>query len=353
DLIVLDTDLSTDPGIETYPGTKATARVYDDVNDRWIADFGGEASLPSWAYFDYKGPRTGFTDESKFKLELDHVITSSSPPIPCYGFVGLHSDPISPDPPDADDRNFMGYRLKWPDPGTSDIKFRAYIWDKDGIVQSGVSVVSDSVLTNWAHRIIISYDPATRVLTVEIRKLSDLSLIGTSTVTLPSDKSLDPMFKIAVRDGIVDQPYQLFGYIDDIKLTWQDIPDEWLLHVIDEGVVILDHVGVHNRDQNEIETIQNALGRDWASSYHDGAGPLFIPMDGILERDSIDQLDRIEDLMVPTKAQGKIVKLISPYRNYTLDDAKVLAWTFPRDLGRPQNRDFFLTVKSRRSPQLS
>lgn len=345
DITLLDIDFSEDPGIQTYPGSLAEGEREYDAAGHWDADFGRQASYPSWAWLDNRGPRRGFNDGDSFRMTFHHVITGYNETT--WGYVGLHSDPLKGVAPDA--INFMGYKI-YRSIGVNYV--RSYGWDNGGSPKSGPAVNLGAYLDL---KVIVEYDASTRIITTTVRDWSTDTLIGTSVTTAwLSTQTIEDMTEVGTRDREDGEAAVGFlGYIDDFKMEWLDIPsDEWILYVQDSGAVIFETVRLHNKNAPPRYTINEAEGRAWSSIYWDGAGPLVVYLTGLVEADP-DLIQEIEELMADAWTHGRTVELYSPITYYTLKDAKILVWDFPQDLTRPANRDFTLNIGSRRAPQIS
>lgn len=345
---LINTDFTTDPGIQAS-SPKAANRPYDGTNDRWTCYVERVQSETSWAFFDlrdYGGPAGGFNSDLRPEFYNRHYTTSWSNT--ALGWFGLHHDPtdkLAPDMP----VNFLGYRFYRDASNAREI--RAAIADNEGNLYLG-----DPVWPNPAtdYDIDMIYIPETGHCRIRVYNHVGGAYIGQSNAYLPAGKRFENLTMIGSRDRENDGDFttpNVSGYIDDLQVDWVLPEDKWVLWS-PLGSVVLEELRLWNRGQEPRHTIIDGQGRPWSSVYWDGCGPHRIEMEGTFLRD-LATLDAIEEIMEALYSRGETVELYSPEPNYTMDDAIITAWDFPREFQRLDNRDFVLEVSSRRAPSLS
>lgn len=350
-LVLMDEQFNNDPGIKTIAGTLATARVWQPAGN-WRARFGGDAAGASWSYISNAGPAEGIDETHAWNTYVRHYFELATVPSANLGaLVGFHSNPAGASVPDK--KNFMGYRVN----NTSGVNliFQACAYDKDGVISLGSSLVWGTGSEN-NFRCDVSYNPSTRLLSLILRSFSTLAILGTSSVTLPVGFEVEPMMMFGSRDGPDGSAvYGLDGYLDNLSIAWTNPPDDWLLHARGYGVALLGHAATWNKSMVQRDVIIEALGRQWNNTYHDGAAGIEIELSGTLQRDLPTYLDYIGEMMSQIRIQGLIVDLYPPSSELmlTLKNAKVIAWRFPRQVARLDNRDFRLVVRNRRKPEIT
>lgn len=348
DIIVYYATFLQDPGIHVAPGTLAeTLRAYVPGSGVMQWDAGGEEQDASYSWLRISPTGFRYTDRWKVETRFDIVSTVAGSAAQCY--VGLHSTPPKDPIGDPDAKNFVGVRFNPSATVPNSYKVRAVILDSQG-VQSIESVPGDDASSSLI--LTMTYDGA-GTLMFELRNTVG-SLIESGNVTTPGD--LDRLTTFAIRDAYsADALAGFFAKAYWVRVTYLDVPvTDWILFSDDEtGFLILDHVGNWWRDHVARETQVDALGRNWSSVYHDGAGPLYISVDGVMVVDDCEMLDEIDEWMLTAHATGRIMSLRSPIVYYSMNDALIHLWSMPHEAGRPQNLDFSLTVKSRREPDYS
>lgn len=348
DITVFDSQFDIDPGIVTV-GLAVGNREYNDINDYWDANFGGQSFItgPSWAYFDNRGPRRFFDDTYSFNFKLRHNVTTIGASSDPAGVVGLKADPAV-----NDLANFVGYLIS---PAGSNINIVAQALDNAAVSTVGTPTVSTSTQDI---EIEVDYDAGTRIETVTVRDWTTKALIGTSTQTLDSGKTYENLQYFASRDAWTGSYAVTFlGYIDELEITWKNVLADWVLLVVNEGCVVLDNTGLWNKSQQPNKTIIATLGRKWSNVYYDGAGPLEIPLEGILlapeGQDPCDFFLRVEELLLPAYSEALEVEIYSHLRGYTMINAELSEYIFDRTTSRVDNQDFFFTIRSKRKPDVT
>lgn len=339
-------DFTADPGILFSSATPAVRRPYDGTNDRWTADCIGRISETSWAYVLLEGPRSGLTDLHSFStIQVRHNLAGGTWDNNGKGYFGYHHNPTGEAAPDL--KNFVGYAIYKDGAGNREIQ--AILYDENGNLFSG-NVIS---LSTSDLGIDIIYESDTRQIRVRPHNWGG-AIIGTSTINVSSVNHFNSLTVWGSRDNNnSDNTVLMQGWIDDLSALWLIPEDEWVLYVPGYGAVIFNNIRTWNKDQPSRNTIISGLGRPWSSIYWDGADPLWIRIDGTLQRSPHSVLDDIHELLVAAKANGYDVQLYSPETFYTLLDARVIVWDFPRPVQRLDNRDYLLEVWSRREPQIS
>lgn len=344
---------TSDPGIRATAGGNAAARIWDNINERWVADFQQDDTDPSYAYIKTGYPQ-GFKPESHliYRATQRHKITGGS--VNGAGFVGFHSWP----PIDTGDgfHSIVGYEITHESDGH--IYVGAVIVDNEGTAYVGTPV--DCGLASGFPDLDIesSYSEATRQLTVSISNHGG-GAIGSDTATIPSDKTTDPLTVYATRDGHDNTGITpLNGWIDDIVIEWSIPLDatgrstEWILYQAGLGAVIMTEASIWYPDRPPRYSEIDAQGRPWSSRNWEGAGAQRVSLEGTLLADYV-RLRNILLLINDWHTNGRVVTLYSPEEGHQLEDAQIDVWTFPQERGRVNNRDFLLEVKSRREPQIT